>query len=140
MALTKDRNTRRRDGELVYFPMKAAAVAHAGGIAVSDAGYAKPGVKAAGLKVLGRFEEGKSNAAGADGAASVLVRRKGAFAFSNIAGADAVTQAHVGSLVYIEDDETVASPAAGRSPAGIAIAVSGDDVWVDIGQGAPKAA
>ena len=133
MALTKDRNTRRRDGELVYFPLKAAAVAFAGGIAVSDAGYAKPGEAAAGLLMLGRFEEGKSNAGGADGAVTALVRRKGAFLWGN-SGTDPVDATHVGGPCYIEDDETVAATDddGGLSPAGVVIAVGSDGVWVDI--------
>ena len=135
MALSADRNTRRRDAELVYVPLKAAAVVYAGGIAVADSGYAKAGVKAPGLQALGRFEEAADNTGGADGAKSALVRTKGAFLFENAAGADAVTAAQRGQVCWIEDDETVAGSAGAhaRSAAGIVIAVGDDGVWVDMG-------
>ena len=135
MALKADRNTRRRDAELVYMPMKAGAVAYAGGIAVADGGYAKPGVKAPVLTPLGRFEEGVDNSAGVDGALMVLVRTQGAFLFDNADGADAVTAAMIGLPCYIEDDATVAATDGGhaRSAAGVVIALGDDGVWVDMG-------
>ena len=64
-ALTADRNTPYRDGELVSFKVKGAAKIYAGSIVVSDAGYAKPGVKAENLVYLGRAEEFVDNTNGA---------------------------------------------------------------------------
>lgn len=133
MALTADRNTPVKDGELVAVPMAAGAVAFAGGLAVADAnGYAAPGSAAVGLTYLGRFEEARSNAAGQNGSDVVLVRRKKAFKFNN-SGSDPVTQASMGQACYIEDDETVAATdgAGSLSAAGIVIGVESDGVWVE---------
>lgn len=134
MSLTSDRNTKRRDAELVYVPLAAGAAAYAGGIAVADGGYAKPGAEAPGLLALGRFEESVDNSSGSDGDARALVRMAGAFLYGNSAS-DAVDASHVGGPCYIEDDETVAGTSGGgeRSAAGTVIAVGDDGVWVDFG-------
>lgn len=134
MALRADRNTRRREAELVYVPLKAGAKSYAGGIAVADGGYAAPGAAAAGLIALGRFEESVDNSDGADGAVQALVRMRGCFLYDNSA-TDAVGAAHVGGPCYIVDDETVAGTSGGgeRPAAGTVIAVSDDGVWVDFG-------
>ena len=131
-ALTADRNTPYRDGELVKFKVKAAAKIYAGAIVVSDAGYAKPGVKAENLIYLGRAEEFVDNTNGSDGDVSVLVRRGRAFKWANAGGANAAAQADVGKPAYIFDDQTVTDVAAGASKAGVAIilAVESDGVWV----------
>ena len=130
-ALAADRNTPYRDGELFSFKVKAAAKIYAGSIVVSDAGYAKPGVKAAGLIYLGRAEEFVDNTNGADGDVSVLVRRGRAFKWANAGGANAAAQADVGKPAYIFDDQTVTDVDAGASKLGDAIilAVDSDGVW-----------
>lgn len=130
-ALTADRNTPMKDAELISVPL-AAVKAYAGGIAaVNAAGYATPGATSAALTYLGRFEETVDNSAGAAGDKSVLVRRGKAFKFANSAG-DAVTQASLGKLCYIVDDQTVALTNGNgtRSPAGIVLAVEADGVWI----------
>lgn len=133
-ALSGDRNTPMRDGELVAFKVKKAVKIYAGAIVVSDAGYAKPGVKAENLVYLGRAEEQVDNSAtGAkDGDKSVLVRRGRAFQWANAAGNNAITQADVGKPAYIFDDQTVTDVAAGASKAGgaIILAVDDDGVWI----------
>lgn len=132
MALTADRNTPHKDGELIAVPMAANAVAFAGGIAVANAtGYAAPGSTATTLTYLGRFEEAKNNTGGADGAKSVLVRRGQAFKWKN-SGADPVTQASLGKVCYIVDDETVAATNGTntRSAAGKVVGIDSDGVWV----------
>ena len=131
-ALTADRNTQYRDGEMVSFKVKAAAKIYAGSIVVSDAGYAKPGVKAAGLIYLGRAEEFVDNTNGSDGDVSVLVRRGRAFKWANATGANAAAQADVGKPAYIFDDQTVTDVDSGASKMGDAIilAVESDGVWV----------
>lgn len=133
-ALAADRNTPYRDGELVSFKVKAGVKFYAGAIVVSDAGYAKPGVKAANLIYLGRAEEQVDNSAtgASDGDKSVVVRRGRAFKWANAAGANAAAQADVGKPAYIFDDQTVTDVAAGASKAGDAIILGVDDdgVWI----------
>lgn len=132
MALTADRNTPMKDGELISVPMAANAKVFAGGIAVANAtGYAAPGSLATTLTYLGRFEEFVDNTGGADGAKSVMVRRGKAFKWKN-SGADAVGQAGLGKACYIVDDETVAATngTGTRSAAGIVVGIDSDGVWV----------
>lgn len=133
MALSADRNTPMRDGELISVPVAATAKCYAGGMAVANAsGYAAPGSTATGLTYLGRFEETVDNTGGSNGAKSVLVRRKQAFKWKNSL-TDAVTQAELGQTCYIVDDETVAKTdgAGTRSAAGKVLGVEADGVWVE---------
>ena len=131
MPLTADRNTQMKDGELIAVPIATAKKIFAGSLVAANAtGYATPGAVAATLTYLGRAEETVDNT-GADGALSVLVRRGKAFKFANSA-ADAVTQASMGKVCYIEDDQTVSatSDTNARSAAGIVIGAEDDGVWV----------
>jgi hypothetical protein len=133
MALTKDRNTQMKDGELVAVPVAADAVIYAGALVVANAtGYAAPGSAATTLTYLGRAEEAVDNTGGADGAVTVQVRRGKAFKWAN-SGSDAVTQAELGKTCYIEDDETVAKTdgTGTLSAAGTVVAVDSDGVWVE---------
>ncbi|MBE2888953.1 hypothetical protein [Geobacter anodireducens] len=131
--LAADRNTPMKDGEVVAVAMAANAKIFAGALTVANAtGYAAPGSTATTLTYLGRAEEYKDNAGGADGAMTILVRRKKAFKWKN-AAADLVTQAELGKTCYIVDDETVAKTNGGntRSAAGKVIGVESDGVWVE---------
>lgn len=133
MALSADRNTQLKDGELISVPMAANAKIFAGGMVAANAtGYATKGATATTLTYLGRAEEMVDNTGGADGAKSILVRRGKAFKWKNSAG-DAVTQASLGKTCYIEDDETVSATNAGgntQSAAGKVVGVEADGVWV----------
>lgn len=129
-----DRNTPMKDGELIAVPVAANAVIGAGKIvAANAAGYGVPGATATTLTYLGRAEEAVDNTGGADGAVTVLVRRKKAFKWKN-SGGDAVTQASIGKPCYIVDSETVSKTNAGgntQSVAGIVIDLAADGVWVE---------
>jgi hypothetical protein len=133
MALTQDRNTPHRDGELISVPVAANAKIFAGGIVAANAtGYATKGATAATLTYLGRAEEFVDNTGGADGAKTIMVRRGKAFKWKNSAG-DAVTQAELGKTCYIVDDETVSKSNAGgntQSAAGKVVGIDADGVWV----------
>ncbi|WP_027364016.1 hypothetical protein [Desulfotruncus alcoholivorax] len=132
-ALTKDRNTPQRSGEVLALDVAANAEIFAGSLVVLNAtGYAAPGSTAVGLKVAGRAEEYVDNSSGADGDAIVRVKR-GVFKFANDIG-DPVAQDDLLGTCYIVDDQTVAATdgAGTRSAAGKVIAVEADGVWVEI--------
>lgn len=134
-ALTQDRNTHSKDGELFSLPMAATAKIYAGGIVMLNAtGYATQGAAATGQICAGRAEEQVDNGAGADGDKSVTVR-SGVFKFANSAAADEVTAAEIGDNVYIVDDQTVAKTdgTGTRSVAGKVVGVESDGVWVRMG-------
>jgi len=132
MALTNDRNTPLKDGELVSVPAAAVKIYAGSLVAINAAGFATPGAVATTLKYFGRAEQQVDNSAGAAGDKSVLVRRKKAFKWLNH-GADAIVQADLGATCYIVDDQTVAKTNGinTRSAAGKVIQVDSDGVWVE---------
>ena len=130
-ALTRDRNTQLKNAEIIGVPAAANAVIHAGAIVVANAnGYAAPGTTAAGQTYLGRAEESANNTGGANGAATVLVRRLNAFKWGNDGS---ITQAHQGKTAYIVDDQTLAATdgAGTRSAAGRIVGIEPDGVWIE---------
>ncbi len=131
-ALAKPRNTPYRTGEDFSRALAAGVKAFHGGIAVLNAaGYSQPGTTSAAVKADGVYQETVDNAAGADGALNVHVRR-GHFRFINSAAADQITLADIGNTAYIVDDQTVAKTDGGgtRSPAGVIADVDAKGVWV----------
>jgi hypothetical protein len=133
MALTADRNTPHKDGEVIVVPVAANVKIFAGAIVAANAtGYATKGATATTLTYLGCAEEFVDNTGGADAAKSIRIRRGKAFKFKN-SGTDAVTQAELGKTCYIVDDETVSKTNAGgntQSAAGKVVGVESDGVWV----------
>lgn len=132
MPLTADRNTPYQEGILFPVPVAANAIIFAGAmLAANAAGFAVPGSESATLVALGRAEEKVDNTGGANGAKTVLCRTGRAFRYKNSA-LDAVTQASLGRVVYIEDDETVSASSneGARSVAGIMLGLEGNEVWV----------
>lgn len=132
-ALTKDRNTLRRDGHQVEPPVAAATHIFGGAIVcIGAAGYAVPGSTSTTLKAIGVAERSADNSAGAAG--DIRVRcRKGPHLFANSAAADAIALTDIGSDCYIVDDQTVAKTSGSntRSVAGKVFDVDADGVWVD---------
>jgi hypothetical protein len=134
-ALTADRPTPSRTGQLLELPAAAAKKFFAGALAARDAaGRATPGATAVGLKGLGRVEAFVDNSAGAAGDKTVRIRF-GCFQWVNSAAADAVTAADIGNDAYMVDDQTVAKTDGGatRSVAGKVVDVDAKGVWVRSG-------
>lgn len=132
MALTADRNTVRRDGDLISLPVAAAKKIFAGSLVARDSGgNATPGATATTLLGVGRAEEYVDNSAGSAGDKSVTVR-KGIYQFANSASGDLIARADIGNDCYIVDDQTVAKTngTSTRSVAGKVFDVDADGVWV----------
>lgn len=130
-ALTKDRNTPKRDGDFRVDGVAASTTIFAGALLMRNAaGYLTKGATATGCVGVGRAEEAQDNSAGANGAALVKYR-PGIFRFVNLP-ADLIDQADVGKLCYIADDQTVAATdgTGTRSPAGFVDALEDGSVWV----------
>jgi hypothetical protein len=137
MALAADLNTEVREGPVRGYPVKAGMKIFSGALVAAVAGMASPGAAGTNLVALGRAEEQVDNTAGADGAATVRVRR-GVFVYACPAsGPDAIDATCVGRIAYIVDDQTIGLTSNGgtRSPAGIIEAVDADGVWVVVGLG-----
>lgn len=135
-ALTRDRNTPERPGDVFHLPMAAATEIFAGALVCRDSsGNAVPGSTATGLVPVGRAEMHVNNPGDA-GDKHITVKR-GVFRFANSAADDEITKAEVGQVAYIVDDQTVAKTSGSntRSRAGFTADVDDEGVWVLLGYG-----
>lgn len=133
MSLIADRNTPFMDTECLGVLVAGGVKIFAGALVCANAtGYATPGATATTLTYLGRAEQYVDNTAGIDGAQTVIVRRQKAFKWINCA-TDLLTQASLGQVVYVVDDQTVAKTNGGatRSPGGKLVGIDTDGVWVE---------
>ena len=122
-ALSQDRNTPRREGDVRSGLAAASTLIFAGAIVMREAdGY---------LIAVGRADARVDNSDGSDGDLSVSYRT-GVFRFANSASADEITVAEVGDLCWVVDDQTVAKTSGSdtRSPAGLVEDVDALGVWV----------
>lgn len=144
-ALTKGRKTPRyAGGGLRNLPVAALAACFTGGLAITAAGYARPGREGQGADNAAKAADAATyRAAGVfledvtGGAANGDVRvdvQEGVFLFKNSAAGDAIAQTEIGQPCYVVDDQTVAktSPNATRAVAGIVQEISSEGVWVDV--------
>lgn len=134
MALTTDRETTRRTGDVLSLKAAASKLYYAGSLVARDAnGRATPGATATTLRGVGRCREQVDNSAGADDATSVTIE-KGIFRFANSA-TDPCSCADIGTDCYIVDDFTVSKTNSGgntQSVAGKVFDVDAQGVWVDM--------
>lgn len=96
--------------------------------ALNESGYAVPGNKATGLVVAGCVQRCVDNSAGANGGASVEVRR-GTFVWDNDG---TIQKTDVLKMCYIAGPTSVTKTADGSSVAGRILAVEDDGVTVDM--------
>lgn len=132
-AITTDRHTPYKDGLILSCALAAGVSVLAGTMAVVNAdGFVEMATTADDLTYLGCFEQAVDNSAGDDGDKTVQVSRKKVFCWANHS-ADLVTQASIGQLCYIVDNQTVAKTdgTGTRSAAGIVLAIDSDGVWVE---------
>ena len=137
-ATTTPINTEYRDGILIPLALAASAIVLQGTFAVVGTnGYALASAAVGGEDqvCIGIWENDAEND-GANGAALGLVRRNKQFLVSNSA-TDPVTQAELGSQIYIQDNQTVAKTdgAGTRSVAGRFMGFDTEyttHVWVEI--------
>lgn len=125
-ALTADRKTDIRDGEVLTLQVAAAAVIYAGAlVAVNATGFLAPAVAGAGI-VMGKADGYVDNTSGADGDVSLEVRT-GLLKYINDG---TITVADIGADAYVVDDQTVA--AAGTVVAGAIKSVDSDGVFIQV--------
>jgi hypothetical protein len=141
-ALTSDRNTPSRAGDLRSGAVAAGVTLYAGALVMRNAaGYLTPGATATGAVGVGRAEHRADNSGGAAGAIRAEYR-PGIFRFLNSAGGDAIALDDIGRVCFIVDDQTVAATdgAGTRSRAGIVEEVDGSGVWVRFDEALTRAA
>ena len=134
-ALTADRETARKEEDVVSFPVYIATAIYKGSIVMlNSSGYLIPGADTASCKFAGVAMEAVTAAeAVASGTKWLKVYRKGVFKL----GANAIAQSNVGDLCYIYDDQTI-EDAAGSVTNDIVCGkiveyISATSCWVDIG-------
>jgi hypothetical protein len=140
-ALTTDRRTLQRAGDVIDGPVAAGETIYAGALVMRNAaGLLRAGATATGCTGVGRAEHRVDNADGADAAATVRVMT-GIFHFENSTGGDAVDQADIGAVCWIVDDQTVASTngSGTRSRAGVVHRVDDGGVWVRLDEALARA-
>ena len=120
--------------EEISYPVAADAICFAGGIAVLDAGYVKPGEADTGLIAVGIFQKSVDNTDGDDGDLTVPVRA-GIFVLENATAGDACAQTEAGTDIYILDDQTVTKTDTGHSKVGKMVKMVSTKVAVLIGLG-----
>lgn len=131
MALSADRNTPRREGDIRNGGVAASVAIHAGALLMRNAaGYLTKGATATGSVGVGRAEQAVTG--GANAGDVTVDYRPGVFRFGNSASTDAITIAEIGDVCWIVDDETVAktSGSSTRSVAGFVEDVDDQGVWV----------
>jgi len=133
-ALTEARDTPMRYGETISIGVYTNTRIWAGSmVALNSSGYAVPAADTSGYIVIGRADETVDNRYGQDdagdsGTLTIEVTR-GVFRWANLTG---ITDADIGSFVYVEDDQSVDDDAPSQSIiAGICRDVDSDGVWVD---------
>ena len=129
----------------VAFPVKANAVIFDGALVCLSGGYLTKGQAGIGLIAAGVADLSPATASvtggASDGAVTssgvALVRvAQGVFKFVNSTSSDAITQANVGQVAYIVDDQTVALTSANgtRSIAGTIMSIDDDgNPFISIG-------
>lgn len=133
VASTDGRNTKRRERGLIVVPVAANTLVQVGLIACVNAnGHAVEGSTATDLIYLGCFDDTANNITGAAGDLEVSIRTNEAYLFEN-SSADPIGQENLGTVCYIEDNQTVAaSDGAGtRSKAGRVVGITNEGVWVE---------
>lgn len=145
VALTQGKKAQRyAGGGLRVLGVAANAVCFAGGLAIAQAGMARPAragtgvdtaaraAEAAGYRAVGVFVR-DARGGSSDGGVTAEIK-EGVFLFVNSAGADAVLPTDVGGPCFARDDQTVSrtNPNNTLTPAGIVQEVTAEGVWVDV--------
>ena len=134
MFLSEDLDVPSREGRRASYGVLNGVMIYDGAVVVKDAsGYAKPGLTATGLVVLGVADDQADNTAGQDGDIDVPVLL-GTFRLQNSTDSDLITLADIGNACFLVDDETVAKTSGTntRSVAGKIADVDDDGVWVEM--------
>ena len=129
-ALTANRDTPElRPGNLVWLT-QGSNVIYAGSIvAVNSAGAACPAADSSGYDVVGRAEVYQDNTGSGYSSTKTINVRRGVFKWAN---GDSITDADIGSLVYVTDDQTVQKGASSQNIiAGVVVKYESTGVWVD---------
>lgn len=135
-ALTADRDTPQRAKEYLGLTVASNALIYAGAmVAVNSNGYAVAAADTAGYAVIGRAEEYVDNRGTLYVATKSIKIAMGTFQWRNV---DSITDADIGKLAYVTDDNGVNKTGGGQNIiAGSIVDVDAAGVWVDTGRIGP---
>jgi hypothetical protein len=128
-ALSADRITAWRAGDLISLPVYQASTIYEGGmVCVNSSGYAVACSDSASLYFAGVAQGYVANS-GSSGAKKIEVRTRGQFKLP----ATSISQAHVGSIMYIKDDQTFDNTSSNLIPCGRLVQyISSTEGWIEI--------
>lgn len=130
-ALTGSVNTPQRAGK-GFGILQASNIVYGGAIAAIDTstGEIVPATDKAGLMVVGRIDATSDNTGAGYSATRRASTSRAVFRWAN---GGSFTAANVGTMCYIQDDQTVTTAAAASAdiPVGIIVEVDDNGVWVD---------
>ncbi len=119
-ALTENYDAQGKAGALVSYPVASSTHIYKGAlVCVNSSGYAVPGADTADYIFVGVAYEECNNSTGSDGDRRVRVLKTGSFLYAK----DSSAQGDVGDIMYISDDQTVASSTTNSIPAGYVVEV-----------------
>ncbi len=119
-ATTTAREAKRKDGQLVAYPMAAVKIPKGALVNINSAGYATNATDASGETFAGVAFETVDNSAGSAGDKSIRVHTTGTFEF--IDGGANGAQTDVGAAFNIVDNQTVTDASTTNSlKAGVAV-------------------
>jgi 3D (Asp-Asp-Asp) domain-containing protein len=119
-ATATARESKRKDGEVISYPMAAVKIPKGALVNISAAGYATNATDASGETFAGVAYETVDNSAGSAGALSIRVETSGTFVFVDGGGNGAQTD--VGVEFKVVDNQTVTDASTTNNlKAGIAV-------------------
>ena len=126
-VLAADRETAVKEGKLKSYPAAVDIIYKGGLVAINAAGYACPAADTLGLRVVGIADEKVDNSAGSAGDKDVRVRQG---CLAKLV-ATSITQAMLGQIMYVADDQTFDDASTNLVPAGILVDyVSATSGWI----------
>lgn len=119
-ATTTAREAKRKDGEVIAYPIAAVKIPKGALVSINAAGFATNATDAAGETFAGVAYETVDNSAGSAGDVSIRVQTTGTFVFVDGGGNGAQTD--VGVPFHVTDNQTVTDAAtANNLVAGVAV-------------------
>ena len=119
-ATTTAREAKRKDGEIIAYPMAAVKIPKGALVNINASGFATNSTDAAGETFAGVSYETVDNSAGSAGDLSIRVETRGTFVFADGGGNGAQTD--VGIAFKIVDNQTVTDASTTNNiTAGIAV-------------------
>lgn len=129
-ATATERDTPARTGSSIVLTQGSNIVYAGTLVCVNSAGLVEHATDAASKKVIGRAEVTQDNTGSSYSATRTIKVGRGIFRWVN---GDSFTDANIGDLAYVEDNQTVQTGASASQDiiAGVIIDVDADGVWVD---------